>query len=266
MFRSVFLKTLYDKRWFLFGWTLGALVLFNLTTVFYPAVADSIDDLVKSIPPALQGVVGSVSAYQTYAGYIGSAVFGSQGIMYFVPLAIILGLSLGSGDELSRRLYQLLAQPISRQSVVLQKWLAGLVLLLVIVTSVYGSLVAVSLLIGETVPHEALLRMSAMSYLYTVTLFTLTYSIAVAWAKRGLAIAITAGWALGSLLIYTLAPQVKWVKDIDWLSAMKYYDTPRFVDQAIEIRDVAVLMIVCIVVIIVALINFSRRDLRDDAS
>jgi ABC-2 type transport system permease protein len=266
MFRSVFLKTLYDKRWFMFGWTLGALALFNLTAVFYPAVADSIDDLVKSIPPALQGVVGSVSAYQTYAGYIGSAVFGSQGIMYLVPLAIILGLSLGLSDELSRRLYQLLAQPISRWSVVLQKWLAGLVVLLVIILTLYGSLIVASLLIDETVPHEALLRISAMSYLYTATLFSMTYGLAISWARRGLAIALTAGWAFGSLLIYTLAPQVKWIKDIDWLSAMKYYDTPRFVEHAVEIKDVAVLAAISIVMILIALIIFSRRDLRDDAS
>lgn len=266
MFRSVFLKTLYDKRWFIFGWTLGALALFNLTAVFYPAIADSIDDLVKTIPPALQGVVGSVSAYQTYAGYMGSAVFGSQGIMYLVPLAIILGLSLGAGDESNRRLYQLLAQPISRWSVVLQKWLAGLVALFVIIAVLYSSLIIVSLLIGEVVPHQALLRISAMSYLYTATLFTLTYGVAVAWARRGLAIIITAGWAFGSLLIYTLASQVKWVKDIDWLSAMKYYDTPRFVGHAVELHDVAVLVAVCAVTMIVALICFSRRDIKEGSS
>lgn len=266
MFSSVFLKTLYDKRWFLLGWALGALALFDLTAAFYPAIADSIDDLAKSIPPELQGFVGSVTAYQTYAGYVGSAVFGSQGIMYLVPLAIILGLSLGASDEVSRRLYQLLAQPVSRSAVVLQKWLAGAAILFIIIAVLYVSLIITSLAINETVPYEALAKITAMSYLYTLMLYTLTYGVAVATARRGLAIIVTAGWAFASLLIYTLAPQVKWVNKIDWLSAMKYYDTPRLVTGGVGVGDVAVLVGVTATALLVGMICFRKRDLKDNSS
>ena len=53
MFRNIWLKTLYDRRWFLLGWGIGAAALFALTTVFYPSIKDTMNDIFRSIPPAI---------------------------------------------------------------------------------------------------------------------------------------------------------------------------------------------------------------------
>jgi len=263
MFSSLFLKTLYDRRWFTFGWLLGAIALFVATAAFYPPIAKSIDELVQSVPQSLQGVVGDAAAYKTYVGYIGNGAFGSQGMMYLVPLAIILGVLLGSSDESSRRLYQLLAQPISRMSVVWQKWFSAAVILAIISVVLYGALVLTSIAINEKVPYEAMARMVGMSWLFMLAIFTLTYGLVVAFARRSIAIALPIVWVFVSMLIFTLEPQVKWLKHIDWVSALTYYNTPRLVDHAIALKDVGVFVGVIIVCLALALIIFPRRDIRD---
>lgn len=263
MFRSLFLKTLYDKRWFFVGWTLGTVSLLVLTAIFYPAIADTIGDLLSSIPTALASIVGESNAYSTYEGYIGSAVFGSRAEMVFVPLAIILGLSLSVNEELSGRMYQLLAQPISRRKVVLQKWGAGLVLIAMIMGVIYVSMIIASFAIGETVPYWALGKIAIMSGLFTLMIFSLTFGMGLAFGRRSVAIIVPVVWVMGSLLLDSFSAQVTWLKDIDWLSVHQYYSTAVLVREPITAEDVLVLSSVTVLSLIIATAAFGRRDIRE---
>ena len=75
MFSSITTKTLYEKRWFLLGWTLGILTMAGVTIAFYPSIKDQVGQLLASVPKQLQSVTGSAEDYRSIAGYIGSGVF-----------------------------------------------------------------------------------------------------------------------------------------------------------------------------------------------
>lgn len=263
MFKSLFLKTLYDKRWFLVGWAVGLIALLALTAAFYPVIADSVSDLLQAIPPALSSLVGEAGAYSTYEGYLGSAVFGIRAEMIFVPLAIILALSLSVNEESSRRLYQLLAQPVSRFSIVLQKWFGGVCIIVIIMALVYGSLIITSLMVGEVVPYAALTKMTLMSGIFTVALFSLTLSLAFAFGRRGIAIIVPIVWVMGSLLLDSFGAQIDWLKNADWLSLHQYYNTATLSNSVIDVTSVAVLGSVTIVPLFMALVAFQLRDIRE---
>lgn len=263
MFKSLFLKTLYDKRWFFVGWSLGTVALLVLTAVFYPAIADSIGDLLSSIPPALASIVGDSSAYSTYVGYIGSAVYGSRAEMVFVPLAIILGLSLSVNEELGGRLYQLLAQPVSRRKITVQKWLAGFWLITAVIGVTFIAMVVASLTIGETVPYSELAKISLMSVLFTFMVFSLTFGVGAAFGRRSIAIIVPVVWVMGSLLLDSFAAQVDWLKDVDWLSVHQYYSTATLVKEPIALEDILVLGGVSLLSLILATALFQRRDIRE---
>lgn len=263
MFKSLLLKTLYDKRWFLVGWAIGSIALLALTAAFYPVIADSIGNLLQTIPPALSSLVGEAGAYDTYEGYLGSAVFGIRAEMVFVPLAIILALSLSVNEELSRKLYQLLAQPVSRLSIVLQKWFGGVCIIAVIMALVYGSLIVTSLVVGEAVPYMALAKMTLMSGIFTVALFSLTLSLAFAFGRRGIAIIVPIVWVMGSLLLDSFSAQIDWLKNVDWLSLHQYYNTATLSSNAIDVVSVAVLGGVTVIPLFMALVAFQLRDIRE---
>ena len=263
MFRTLFLKTIYDKRWFFVGWTIGSVALLVLTAAFYPVISESVGDLLKSIPPALSSIVGDTNAYSTYKGYLGSAVFGIRAEMLFVPLAIILGLSLSVNEEVSGRLYQLLAQPLSRRKIVIEKWTAGLMIIAGIMAVIYGSLIVSSLAIGEPVPYGLLGKIALISGAFTATIFSLTFGIGMAVGRRGLAIIIPVVWVMGSLLLDSFSAQVAWLKDVDWLSVHSYYSTSALVTGPIVASDLLVLGGVSFFVFMLAVIVFQGRDIRE---
>jgi hypothetical protein len=67
---NVFLKTLRDKRYFILGWSLGLLFLGFMMTSFYPSFSGGqIDQLLDSLPPAFQGLVGNVQDWRELPGY-----------------------------------------------------------------------------------------------------------------------------------------------------------------------------------------------------
>lgn len=263
MFKSVFLKTIYDKRWFFIGWSIGSITLLALTAAFYPLIAASVSDLLQSIPPALSSIVGETGAYATYEGYIGSAVFGIRAEMLFVPLAIILALGLSVNEELSRKLYQLLAQPLSRRSIALQKWGAGMLIIALIMAFTYASLVITSLAIGETVPYGVLGRIIIISGLFTGMLFSLTYSLGIAFGRRGLAIIVPVVWVMASLLLDSFKAQIEWLSRVDWLSIHQYYNTAALVKDPIDMVAIVVLGGMTIIPLVLALILFQVRDIRE---
>ncbi len=265
MFDSILTKTLYDKRNFLLGWLIGAVALLALTAAFFPTIKNSnINQLFKSIPPALQNMVGNVNDYNTFKGYVGTAVFGLRAQMIFIPLAIILGISLGHAPEASGKLYQLLAQPVSRRRVAVQQWLAGMVIILTIVAVVTASMVLVAAAIHEPVPWGVLARLGIMSFLFTFMVFSITYGLGIGFGRKSLAISLPVAWVIASFLIDSLAPELNWVRHLESASMLTYYHTSSLIHGTINTWHVVVTAAVSGVSLITGMIFFTSRDLREE--
>lgn len=265
MFSSVFMKTLYDKRWFLFGWMLGSVALLALTAAFFPSMKESgIDQLFKSIPPAMKNMVGDISDYSSFPGYLGSAVFGLRSQMLFAPMAIILGYSLSVSEEANGKLYQLLALPISRRRVLLEKFFAGLFISAVVIAAAVLSIVAVGMFIDETVPQEMLMRVYVMSALFTWAIFAVTYGVGKMTGRKSIALLVPVVWVMFSVLSDAFASQINWLKDIDYVSVFHYYRTAELVHNDINWANALTLGVVTLFPILIALLTFPNRDLRED--
>lgn len=267
MFRSVFSKTLYDKRWFTFGWVLGAIGLFAFTTAFFPSLRDSgVDQIMKAIPPAMKNMVGNMAEMNTFAGYVGSAVFGLRAQMLFIPLAIILGVSLGVSEESKGKLYQLLAQPVSRVHIAWQKFAAGVVIITTIISLGVASVWAVAPMIHEAIPTTLLVKIGLLSILFTTALFSVTYSLGVAFGRKTLALTLPVFWVLFSIVCDAFSGQIEWMKYPDYASILHYFHTFDLVRQALNLRHVAVLGAVAVIPFFLSLILFKQRNLREEAS
>jgi ABC-2 type transport system permease protein len=267
MFRSVFLKTVYDKRWFVFGWSLGVMAMLGFTAAFFPTFRDSgLDEIMKTIPPALKSMLGEMSEYGNFPGYVASAVYGLRAQMLFIPLAIILGYSLGVSDEASARLYQLLAQPISRRRVLLEKYAAGLVVLAVIVVLCALAVGTVAVFLNEPVPVELLSKISAMTMMFATAIYTLTYGLGKAFGRKSIALFVPLIWVMFSILSDAFSSQVDWLQGADYVSVLRYYSTSDLLHDPIDVINVAVLGGASLVVILAALIGFPARDLHEEVS
>ncbi len=265
MFSNLFMKTLYDKRWFLLGWMFGATALLALTAAFFPTIKESgIDQLFKSIPPAMKNMIGEVSDYSTFPGYLGSAVFGLRAQMLFVPMAIILGYGLSVTEEASGKLYQLLAQPISRRRVLLEKFIAGLFIQAVVIAVAVISTVVVGVIIDEQIPQEMLMRVYIMSTLFTWAVYAVTYGLGMITGRKSIALMLPLAWVMFSILSDAFSAQIDWLKDADYASILHYYRTSELIHNDINWANAVTLGILILAPILLALLVFPNRDLRED--
>ena len=126
--RSVYSKTLRDKRWFTIGWSIGFLALAGLMVSFYPAmhVDGSLDALLKNMPAALQGFVGDLGNLKQFSTYLASQMFDVRGQILGGVMVIVLALSLTVSEEDAGQTRTLLSLPISRSSLL---FLASLAIL-----------------------------------------------------------------------------------------------------------------------------------------
>ncbi|MDB5186721.1 MAG: transporter permease, partial [Candidatus Saccharibacteria bacterium] len=150
---NLFTKTLYDKRAFIIGWSLGMAFLGFLMMSFYPAFHQDtgLDQLVKNLPSAFQGLVGNLNDLKELPGYIGGQLFDVRIPIFVSMIAIILSVGLTVGEEEKGQMRMLLAMPLSRLHILLSKWLAIVVICLITTLAVI-----VGMLLGLLVINESL--------------------------------------------------------------------------------------------------------------
>jgi ABC-2 type transport system permease protein len=261
---NVFTKTLYDKRAFIIGWSLGLVVLSFLMMAFYPAFhQDSgIDELVKNLPVAFQGLVGDLNNLKTLPTYIGSQLFDVRIPIFVSILTIILAVGLTVGEEEKGQLRTLIALPLSRTHILLSKWLAIVAICLFAAFATIVGIEAGLLAIHETLDWVVVLRLAAMMWLLAVTLATVIFSIGLASGRRGLTMGLAVVMSIGSFILTTFARSVEWLKPYEIVSIFHYFPAATIAKDTIDFDDVLVYLALIAIFLIIGVIGFRRRDVR----
>ncbi len=125
MLASIYLKTLRDLRESVLAWGVGLLVLGAANVFFYPAFAqmDGMIAFLESLPPAVKAMIGDVQAMARFEGFLKAKILDPLPLLlaiFVVPQAA----RLLAGEMEAKTIDLLLAQPIGRGRVVLEKFLA----------------------------------------------------------------------------------------------------------------------------------------------
>ena len=137
MFRTPALKTLYDKRWVILAWSLGAFIMNLVIVIIFPDFKNpQLVEAFKSLPESLQAFSGSLDI-GTISKYLDSQVFFNNGSFIFWILGISIGVNLLSTDEDRGTLETTLATKISRSRLYTEKFIAMLFIFFA-VNVVYG--------------------------------------------------------------------------------------------------------------------------------
>lgn len=264
MMRSIYLKTLYDKRWFIFGWTLGLMALTALMVVFYPAMHQdgSLDALVKNMPPAFQGLVGSLADLNSFDTYIASQLFDIRMPLIAGIMAIILALGLSTAEEERGELRTLLSLPLSRVKLLFEKWLALCTIMAVTVLGVVAAVYAIGPFIeGGTIEPSALAGLVFMTWLIMVVFGTVTLAAGFATGSRAAANTLSILIVIGSFILTTFGQAVDWLRDFEKFSLLHYFPAVDIVKNGIDFADVAIFSLVITISLTIAVVVFRRRDI-----
>lgn len=259
MFKNIFLKTLFEKRWFVFWWALVTLLMVVGSTALFPLFKDSLGDL-TNVPDELKALVGDANAYSTITGWLNLQIF-DQMVFSGIVLGIIIGGGILAGEENDGTLQSLLALPVKRSGVYRQK-ITALVCLVGIVNLclLAGAWIGV-VLIGESVSTLGLLGATVMAFLLSMFFAALTYSVGAITGRRGVAGAAAGLFAFGGFMVASLAAGISALKYVDYLSPFHYYNKPSPLVEGFQIWDAGILIIVSIALLIIGHRIFIRRDI-----
>ena len=264
MLNSVFGKTLFDMRRGLIWWSIG-LILTNLMIVLiFPSIEESsaaLTEYMQNLPPAMIALIGDIANFTTMEGYLGLELFS-----FFLP-ALTLGFGIAYGgsaigsEEDSGTLDALLSYPITRRSVLTQKFGAIMVFaLLVLVASTAGLLLGV-VMVDSSINMVNLAAAVLNVGLLTLLFGTLTLALTGLGLNRGAASGISAGLAALTFLINSLAPLADLPEVVRHITPWYYYDAVEVLQTGPEPLNAAVLLVGIIILLVIGIVGFQRRDI-----
>ncbi|HSX45333.1 MAG TPA: ABC transporter permease subunit [Candidatus Saccharimonadales bacterium] len=262
MFRSIFLKTLHEKRLMMIFWSIGVIAMSMLMMGFYHSFSGGgFDELLKNLPKSVQGLVGNIADLKTVGGYVSQEVFALRIPLLTLIMGIVLFVSLLSGDEDQGTLQTLLAQPVSRTKVYFEKYIAGLVVSLIIC-----SMAIIGVEIGLVLIHEqmSLIRLVQAVldvWLLTVLFGTLGFSIGAINGKRGFAGSLAGIIAFSTYILTSFVANVQSLVTIEKLSPFHYYNKPAAALSGLKGENVMIMIGVTVVFLIVGWVVFAKRDI-----
>lgn len=265
MKHSIFAKELYDRRWFMLGWSLGFIGFAALMVSFYPAMHQdgALDSLVENMPPAFEGLIGNLANLKSFDLYLASQMYDIRLPLVAGIMAIVLGLTIGTREEGSGELRTLLALPVSRTKVLVQKWLALLTVSLVTVVALGIGIYAIAPFIkGAELGLGTFFQLELMTWLLMITYGTIAFAVGMATGSKGLASTLSILIVIGSFIITTFAPAVEWLEKVESWSLIHYFPAVDVVNNGIALKNIAVLGGLTLALVVVAIILFRRRDIK----
>lgn len=268
MLHNIFTKSLRDRRRSLIWWNVGLVALSLLMMLFYPTIREQreqFERLLESYPKALLALFGVAEfggSLFSPAGYLKAELFGM-----FVPLIfLILGIGFGAraiaGEEERGTLELLLANPIPRRRIVLEKFLA-----LAATLGMVGLIFWLSLWIGSRLVAMEIGGWELASGVVSAVLLGLEFgalalALGCSTGKVGLSMGVSAAVGVAGFFLNGLAPLASWLKPYQKLSPFYHYIGYEPLEQGLNLGFAALMLAIALLLLGISLVTFERRDIR----
>ena len=263
MLRNVYLKTLRDSKKPLFFYSLGGMAIGLYTTLFYPTIRDAtgFTDFLEQLPEVLKAMIGDVDTYTTAEGFLNTEVFSFMGPLVIGVFSITAGMSAIAGEEESHTLDQLLANPISRTSVLLQKAAALLTGLVGLSAALWIGLMSGSKIAGFDLSVTGTTQAILSLYTLGATLGLLALSIGAATGRKSLAGGVAAAVGIIGFLLDTFLSVVELLEPARFVSVFYYFNSNDVIINGINFTHFFILAGISATALAIATWRFERRDL-----
>lgn len=246
----------------------GSLLLagiFAIIVVFmlavFPSMAEEAEAIEAAFPEHVLGFFG-MEEMHTVEGFISSYLFPFVWVLILGVYFGYLGGGMVAGEIRDRRMDLTLSNPVSRESVVIQKVAALWVPIFILIGVVYGILLGGVQVLGESVDpvYLALAHLFIVPYLLVCATIGVMISIVVDRQSTGQT------GALGVVFLLWLIDGLSEMDpDLEWIGAFtpsRYVDSPAvLIHEEIVISDVLILTVAFVVLLTIAIGLFVRRDI-----
>lgn len=266
MIGTIFIEQL-KRSWrqvLYWGGGLAGLALFMFMILQDSAIAEQYAALLEQFPPVLINSLGLEEAAQlsTPEGFLAFAAF-LYGVIILAVYSVMAGLNIIANDEDSGEMNVMLALPIPRWRVIVEKFLAYILIIFGITLVLYGGMLIGSLISPVEVDMGKMLVGALNLIPAGVSVMGVTVFITSLFSNKLISTGIAAAFVMGSYVLNVAGEVVQEGTLGDTLSSLSiwhYFDTQSAVFNGINPTNVALLLGIGLVGMIAATFFFERRD------
>ncbi len=251
-------KAFRDARVTLIGGGLLSFAMALLYVSIYPAVKDTLDQM--ELPDYMEEFAGAAGTYATPAGYLSSEFFTLVPIVLII-FAIVAGTAATAGEESAGTLDLLLAQPVSRRRVILEKSLGiGAAVALALLAGLPGVWIGQAFVDFELSPVRVVASM-------LVTLPLLWFFTALALfagallPNRASAVAFATASAVAAYVVNTMGLLVEFLREPRKLTPFHWADPSEPLVGQYDLAGPLALLALTAALLVAAVVAFERRDI-----
>ena len=257
----LWIKTASEHQGLLLVCAVTMLAMGALIGPMYALIDESIKQFADQLPEALLAMVGN-GDMGTPEGFYQIETFSLMAPIAVMIIAMTIGARATAGEEERRTIGILLANPVKRSTIVLEKTVAMIALAAAVGLATFAGTIGGSLLgrLGMSVTNTA--AVSLMVTLLGLVFGALTLALAAATGRVKLAVYTTMGVALTFYLLNSFLPLNESVAEYARWSPFYYYLTSDPLNNGIHWGHTAVLAALFVGLVAVSVWIFDRRDLR----
>lgn len=241
-----------------FGLGLG--VIATLFSALFQQFSDQITPFAEIIPEEMRAVIGDLALGTSPEGWLGIELFPLIAMVGLAIVAIVLGAGLIGREEESGTLELLLASRVSRARIVAAKYLALALLLLVPPALLFAAIALLGPLFDFYPNLARVVEACGSLWMLGLAFGGLAFAAQAVGGRRGVAIGISSGVFLTMYALKIASKLIDSWKDYNQWSLIHYYNIPGTLIDGIDWLKLIVLVIISLLMFIIALGGFVRRD------
>ena len=261
MFGAIAARTVWEGRRGLLWWALGVAGLAVLTIAFYPFLRNipGLEELFRGLPDAILRLIGDTEMFSA-VGYLNANLYGAVVPILFLYYGAFAGAGAIAGEEESGTLDMLLANPVARTRVVVEKALAMVIGLAILGVVLWAATYATSLVTDMGIDAAKVAAVNLSAALFGWFMGALALAVGAATGGRTLAIGLAGFIGIFAYLWNGLAPLVDELEPFQKLSPFYYYFGANPLRNGLDPVHAAVLGVGGLVFLVLAVVGFRRRD------
>jgi ABC-2 type transport system permease protein len=244
-------------------WAIALVLLALMIHGLYPSLADQpgLDDYYQSLPPELQALLGA-SDITSPVGYLNS-----QWFAFFLP-AVLLVLAIGrgaatvAGEEEAHTLDLLLAQPLTRASLFVQKAVAVAIVLIGLVVVSWIPLLLLNNAVGYDLPLSDQFAVHVQMLFFLFLFAVGAQTVSAVFGSKAAGIAAASAVAFVGYLVDGLGKAIDWLEPFRPFTPWRWYIGEDPLANGVDWVGIAVLAGATAVLLLVGVWGFNRRQLR----
>lgn len=264
MLGSVLAKSLRDFRRGFVWWALGITGYVAMIVSVYPTIRDNeeMKQLIEQYPEALKAFFsfGGQFDFTSAAGYLGGELFSLMVPLLFLVAAVGSGAASVAGEEERGTLDLLLATPLPRWRVALDKLVA-----MTLEVAALGVVLWLALWVGAQVfsmgiSGANLAAATVGSALLAISYGAIAFMLGAGTGRKALAIGVAIAAAVAAYLVNSLAALVDALVPLQKASPFYHYAVTDPLRHGLALDHMLFLVAVTVAAAAVGIVLFERRD------